>query len=87
MKNREVRWWLLGFCELCDKPLDKKRLFTIKNHLNLAKAIEGNLDEPNALIYERLEPLLADNAPVDAIIRFQKQLHTSLINLLCTQVR
>ena len=49
MTNDEFRLWLGGFFELAgeDAPLTKQQLFIIGNHLNLAEAVEGNLDDFN----------------------------------------
>lgn len=49
MKNTEFREWLRGFFDLSGKDvvLDLKQLQVVINHLNLAEAVEGKLDEIN----------------------------------------
>lgn len=87
MRNREVQWWLLGFLELCPAPLDRQKLTIIKNHLNLARAVEGSLDEMNTLIEEKMSDVAEKAYHPLAITEFQSQLHNSLINRLRMQLR
>lgn len=49
MTNKEFRQWLSGFFELSSEEdmLDLGQLQIIVNHLNLAEAVEGKLDEVN----------------------------------------
>ncbi len=87
MKNREVQWWLMGFLELCDKPLDQKKLTIIKNHLNLVRAVEGELDELNTAIEDRIKEIKENDFPITVISNFQQQLRNSLIYTLRRHVR
>jgi amino acid permease len=53
MTNREFLIWLLGYFQLCvGDNLDRKKLFIIKNHLNLVKAVDGAFNEVNAKIFD-----------------------------------
>jgi hypothetical protein len=49
MTNQEFRDWLRGFFELSDENvcLAPQQVQIIVNHLNLAEAVEGKLDETN----------------------------------------
>ncbi len=52
MKNFEFIIWAHGYLELCPTiPLDRKKLYILKNHLNLVKAVEGELGPLNQEIY------------------------------------
>lgn len=51
MTNREFVKWLSGFFELAEsESLNRKQLYVISNHLNLAEAVEGQLGEFNQKI-------------------------------------
>ncbi len=53
MKNSEFAIWLNGFFEICpDAGMDSKKLYIIKNHLNLVKAVEGEWGEPHRRTYK-----------------------------------
>lgn len=69
--------WLSGFFELSDdESLNRKQLYIISNHLNLAEAVEGGLGEFNQdirkIVTGQIEKLaesddLADQAVVKAL--------------------
>lgn len=61
MKNPEFRQWLSGWFELSDEEavLAPEQLQVIVNHLNLAEAVEGKLDETNTHIRNELEAFRA----------------------------
>jgi hypothetical protein len=54
MKNSEFIIWLQGYLELCDDSINKKKLRIMKNHLNLVKAVEGQLNDLNQIFYEKI---------------------------------
>jgi hypothetical protein len=48
MRNPEFRTWLKGYFELAEPgPLELAQVQIIVNHLNLAEAVDGNLDAEN----------------------------------------
>jgi hypothetical protein len=48
MRNAEFRAWMRGYFELAEPvPLELAQVQVIVNHLNLAEAVEGNLDAEN----------------------------------------
>ena len=52
MKNYEFIVWLEGYLDVCSSDtLNRKKLYIIKNHLNLVKGVEGFLGEVNTQIY------------------------------------
>lgn len=62
MTNQEIRWWILGFLELCDQPFDRHKIIIMKHHFNLVIAVTGSLDEPNRIIFDTVLGLLERNA-------------------------
>jgi len=60
MTNDEFRHWLQGFFLLSsdDVSLNTKQLHVIRNHLNLAEAVEGKLDEVNSLFHKRISEII-----------------------------
>jgi len=58
--NNEFRHWLNGFFLLSgeDVTLNIKQLHVIRNHLNLAREVEGQLDHLNAAFLKRISEVL-----------------------------
>jgi hypothetical protein len=55
MTNKEFTYWLQGFFMLEeDITLSQEQLLIIKNHLNLTKAVDGELTKTNLEIEEYL---------------------------------
>ncbi len=55
MSNEEFKCWLLGFVLLAqDPPLNSKQISIIKNHANLAIAIDGALTLKNQYLLDHL---------------------------------
>lgn len=55
MSNEEFKYWLLGFVLLAqDPPLNSKQIYIIKNHANLAIAIDGALTLKNQYLLDHL---------------------------------
>ncbi len=55
MSNEEFKYWLLGFVLLAqDPPLNSKQISIIKNHANLAIAIDGALTLKNQYLLDHL---------------------------------
>ena len=66
MKNYEFVVWLEGYIDLCDESeLTAKKLIVIRNHLNLVKAVEGELGELNAGIYDIISSDINNNSSVE----------------------
>lgn len=62
MYNREFVRWMEGYFELMpEDALDRKKLFIIKNHLNLVMAVEGKLGELNAGIFKDITKAIDEN--------------------------
>lgn len=57
MRNSDFRQWLKGFFELAEPQavLTPDQLQVIINHLNLAEAVEGELDALNASFRAEIE--------------------------------
>jgi hypothetical protein len=76
MTNREFIIWLLGYLQLCpNDPLTRKKLFIIKNHLNLVRAVEGQFSDINACIWKALVEHLEIDAPVEQLLRLRGALN------------
>ncbi|MEM7617469.1 MAG: hypothetical protein AAF195_03715 [Pseudomonadota bacterium] len=74
MKNSEFRAWLSGyFAVASDDRLNREKIFIIGNHLNLVKAVEGNLDEFNQKIFDLVDKVFQDSTE-ENIIAAQKQM-------------
>ncbi len=55
MTNYEYACWVRGFLQLCpDVALNRKKLYILKNHLNLVFAVEKNLGEKNQLVLDKI---------------------------------
>lgn len=63
MTNSEFRDWLRGFFELSpeDVSLTAEQLQVIVNHLNLAEAVELELDEFNKALRQDIQAFRAAN--------------------------
>ena len=61
MLNYEFVCWLEGYFDLCPEDrLDRKKLRILRNHLNLVKAVEGELGPLNTNIYDTISKYLDD---------------------------
>ena len=65
MTNEEFREWLRGFFELSDQGvvLDLNQINIITNHLNLAEAVAGRLDETNAQLSADIQAIRSRPGP------------------------
>ena len=59
MKNSEFAIWMKGYFELCQEDmLNHKKLYIIKNHLNLVHAVETCLTPANENIFRAVTSAL-----------------------------
>jgi hypothetical protein len=75
MTNREFLIWLLGYIQLCaGDGLNRKRLFIIKNHLNLVRAVEGHFSGVNTKIWDAVVEHLEKDSHDDDLVPMKAQL-------------
>jgi hypothetical protein len=65
MKNYEFVVWLEGYLDLCPADrFDVAKLRIVRNHLNLVKAVEGELGPLNTEIFRYISDLIDKGNPV-----------------------
>lgn len=82
MTNAEFLLWLLGYFELCGEDLlNRKKLFIIKNHLNLVKSVEEKLDAVNQKIWDGVVLHLEENSSETALVKFKDQMRQIVVRV------
>jgi hypothetical protein len=82
MKNPEFVVWLQGYIELCDDDaIDIKKLRIIRNHLNLVKAVEGELSDINTQFFDLVSSCLYDEQKYDEFV-VQSDLKQTLYSIM-----
>ncbi len=83
MKNPEFVVWLQGYIELCeDDEVDIKKLRIMRNHLNLVKAVEGELSEFNTQFFDLISSCLYDAEKFNTYVKnadFKQSLYKMML--------
>ena len=76
MTNYEFACWVRGYLQLCpDVPLTTKRLYILKNHLNLVCAVSGSLGEKNQSVLDRILEIQQSSPAPETYTEFKQFLH------------
>jgi hypothetical protein len=83
MLNYEFVLWIEGYIDLCpNSDLSSKKLRVIRNHLNLVKAVEGQLGDFNNTIFQNISYHIANQSNQQTLNNFRDHLSRELKNFL-----